>query len=172
METRKKSGALQVAIIAILTAVVVVFTMVVKVPTARGYLNLSDVAILCIAFTFGPWTAFLTAGLGSALADLLGGYAQWAPISFLCHGLEGLAVALVVRGRELSLSRRAVALLFAIIAVAGGYFLLSGLFVAGFGVAAAEIPGNLAQVVVGFVLGQAVSAAVLKAYPPVRALSW
>ena len=172
METKKKSSALQVAVIAILTAVVVVFTMVVKIPTARGYLNLSDVAILFIALTFGPWTAFLTAGLGAALADLLSGYAQWAPVSFVCHGFEGLFVALIICGDTSSWLRKIFAYLAAVVMVVGGYFLLSGLFIAGFGVAAAEIPGNFGQVTVGFLLGLAVSLAVVKAYPPVRSLSW
>ena len=172
MKTNQKSTALQVAVVAILTAVVVVFTMVVKIPTARGYLNLSDVAILFIALTFGPWTALLTAGLGAALADLLSGYAQWAPISFVCHGLEGLLVALIVRGDASSWVRKALAYVAALVMVVGGYFLLSGLFIAGFGVAAAEIPGNFAQVTVGYVLGLAVSLAVQRAYPPVRSLCW
>ncbi|WP_319756402.1 ECF transporter S component [uncultured Sphaerochaeta sp.] len=90
-------NALKVAMVSVLTAVVVVFTMVVRIPTAKGYLNLCDVAICFIAFTFGPWSAFIAAGLGTALADLISGYAQWAPISFVVHGVEGLLVALIVQ---------------------------------------------------------------------------
>ena len=56
--------------------------------------------------------------------------------------------------------------------VAGGYYLLSGLLIAGFSVALAEVPGNLGQSAVGVVLGFAVSAAVKKAYPPVEELAW
>lgn len=81
-KTTGQNPALKVAMIAVLTAVVVVFTIVVKIPTARGYLNLCDVAVSFIALTFGPWTALLCGGLGAALADLISGYAQWAPISF------------------------------------------------------------------------------------------
>ena len=77
----KNRNALKVAVVAVLTAVVVVFTMIVRIPTAKGYINLCDVAICFIAFTFGPWSAFIAAGLGTALADLFSGYAQWAPIS-------------------------------------------------------------------------------------------
>lgn len=170
-KTTGQNPALKVAMIAVLTAVVVVFTIVVKIPTARGYLNLCDVAVSFIALTFGPWTALLCGGLGAALADLISGYAQWAPISFLCHGLEGFLVAWAVQGHADAL-HKALGYLFAVLCVAGGYFLLSGLFIAGFGVALAEVPGNLGQVTVGFVLGLAVSTAVVKAYPPVRNLAW
>ena len=171
----KRSDALKVAMVAILTAVVVVFTMIVKIPTAKGYLNLCDVAVCFIAFTFGPWTALISAGLGSALADLISGYAQWAPISFVCHGLEGLLVALIALervDRKIGWFRKICAALVSLVCVAGGYYVLSGLFISGFTVALAEVPWNLVQSGVGVALGLAVSRAVKKAYPPVRSLTW
>ena len=80
-----------------LTAVTAVFTYLVRIPIAptRGYLNLGDVAVYFSAFTLGPFTALLSGGLGTALADLLAGYPQWIPISMLVHGLQGLLAALV-----------------------------------------------------------------------------
>ncbi len=168
-------NALKVAVVAVLTAVVVVFTMVVRIPTTKGYLNLCDVAICFIAFTFGPWSAFIAAGLGTALADLISGYAQWAPISFIVHGVEGLLVALIVHQKKevvLSKVRLLLAFIVCVATVSLGYFLLSSLFISTVSVAAAEIPGNIAQSVVGFVLGLAVSAAVKRAYPPVSSLAW
>jgi uncharacterized membrane protein len=172
---QQNRNALKVAMVAVLTAVVVVFTLVVRIPTAKGYLNLCDVAICFIAFTFGPWSAFIAAGLGTALADLISGYAQWAPISFVVHGVEGLLIALIVRqkGNEaVSIFRKLLAGLVCIATVSLGYFVLSALFISTASVAAAEIPGNIAQSGVGFVLGLGVSSAVKKAYPPVRSLSW
>ncbi len=187
-QNKSDKSALKVALIAILTAVTVVFTLVVKIPTAKGYLNLSDVAICFTAFTFGPWTAFIAGGLGTALADLISGYVQWAPISFVVHGLEGLAIALLVRNKikaqvvrpdgaleepkPLPFYRRILAGLVGMVIVAGGYFLLGGLFISGFSVAALEIPANLVQSGVGVILGLAVSMAVRKAYPPVQSLTW
>lgn len=172
---QQNRNALKVAVVAVLTAVVVVFTMVVRIPTAKGYLNLCDVAICFIAFTFGPWSAFIAAGLGTALADLISGYAQWAPISFVVHGVEGLLIALIVRrqgDKEASLIRKLFAGLVCIATVSLGYFTLSSLFISTVSVAAAEIPGNIAQSGVGFVLGLGVASAVKRAYPPVRSLAW
>jgi uncharacterized membrane protein len=168
-------NALKIAVTAVLTAVVVVFTMVVRIPTAKGYLNLCDVAICFIGFTFGPASAFIAAGLGTAIADLISGYAQWAPISFVVHGLEGLFIALIVRSTtqaDTSLVRKILAGIVCMATVSLGYFALASIFISTVAVAAAEIPGNLAQSGVGFILGLGVSEAVKRAYPPVRSLSW
>ena len=169
---KKERSALSVALIGILTAVVVVFTLVVRIPTTKGYLNLCDVAICFIAFTFGPVTALLSAGLGTAIADLVSGYAQWAPISFVVHGLEGLLIALVVRSNPNSIIRIILGALVCILTVSLGYFALSALFISTVAVAAAEIPANMVQAGVGVVLGLALSKAIKRAYPPVCSLSW
>ncbi|HKL59125.1 MAG TPA: ECF transporter S component [Sphaerochaeta sp.] len=171
----KNRNALKVAVVAVLTAVVVVFTMIVRIPTAKGYLNLCDVAICFVAFTFGPWSAFIAAGLGTALADLFSGYAQWAPISFVVHGLEGLLVALIVRQKSsvtIPFGTKLLAGVVCMVTVSFGYFALSAIFISGASVAAAEIPWNLVQSGVGVVLGLALAAGVKRAYPPVSSLAW
>jgi uncharacterized membrane protein len=168
----KEKHALKVAVVAVLTAVVVVFTLVIRIPTTKGYLNLCDVAICFIAFTFGPVSAFLAAGLGTAIADLISGYAQWAPISFVVHGIEGLLIALIVRKQPLSKMRTLLAAIGCVLTVSLGYFVLSALFISTVAVAAAEIPPNMIQAGVGVVFGLALSKAIKRAYPPVSALSW
>ncbi len=168
----KEKHALKVAVVTVLTAVVVVFTLVIRIPTTKGYLNLCDVAICFIAFTFGPISAFLAAGLGTAIADLISGYAQWAPISFVVHGIEGLLIALIVRKQPLSKMRILLAAIGCILTVSLGYFVLSALFISTVAVAAAEIPPNMIQAGVGAVFGFALSKAIKRAYPPVSALSW
>jgi uncharacterized membrane protein len=91
------SPAFRIASLAVLTAVTAVFTYIVRIPIAptRGYLNLGDVAIYFAAFTFGPVSALVSGGLGTALADIISGYSQWAPISLFVHGLQGLVAGLI-----------------------------------------------------------------------------
>jgi uncharacterized membrane protein len=38
--------------------------------------------------THGIWMAFLAGGIGSALADIVGGFALFAPMTFLAKALE------------------------------------------------------------------------------------
>lgn len=90
-----------VAAAAIMTAIVVVFTMVIQVPNpaSGGYFNLSDVAIIFTAVAFGPWVGLVAGGLGTAIADLALGYGSFAPISFVAHGVEGLLAGFILLRR-------------------------------------------------------------------------
>ena len=73
-----------IPLIAIMTAVTTVLTMLVKIPTPiRGYLNLSDTMIYFSAYAFGPWVGGIIGGLGPALSDLISGYPQWAIFTFV-----------------------------------------------------------------------------------------
>lgn len=170
--------ALRIALMAVLTAVVVVFTLVVRVPTPiKGYISLCDVVIVFSAYLFGPWVAAIAGGLGTGIADVIGGYAQWAPLSFVIHGLQGLLIALIARAGlpsgvpgDAKLGRLLVAGVIGALVMTGGYYVAGG-FLYGFEAALVEIPLNLMQSGVGVVLGIAVSRSVLKAYPPVRALA-
>jgi len=167
------SPAFRVASIAILAAVTTVLTRVVQVPLpARGYINLGDVAIVFTAITLGPFSGAISGGLGTALADLLSGpYAFWAPISLFVHGLQGLLIGLICRVRPGNLGLQVLGGVVGMAVMAGGYF-LAGIFIEGAGPSLTEVPGNLIQGGVGVVLGILVSAAVLRAYPPLRQWKW
>jgi len=191
------SPAYRIVSISVLTAVTAVFTLLIRIPIAptRGYINLGDVAIFFTAFTFGPITAMISGGLGTAIADLLSGYAQWAPISLVIHGLQGLAAGLIVRKHLIKFQRiqfqqnsdnaaefdeyrekgvrkmliNLTAGLVGTIIMVGLYF-LSGAALYGIGPAAIEVPGNIIQCTVGFIGGYMLTRAVVKAYPPVSDL--
>ena len=174
----KQKLAFRIASIAVLTAITTVFTMIVRVPVTptRGYINLGDVAIFFTALTFGPFTAFAAGGLGTALADILGGYAQWAPITFFAHGVQGLLVGFLYKVvQKESPVQFALALLLSFasgtVIMAGTYFLTGGLMY-GFGAAATEIPGNILQNVAGVLVGTPLYFAVRKAYPPIDGFNW
>jgi uncharacterized membrane protein len=174
------SPALRFAAVAVLTAVTIVFTIVIRIPVAptRGYLNLSDVAIYFTAFTLGPLTALIAGGLGTGLADVITGVGlPWGPISLFVHGLQGLLAALVAavpmggRGRWPVPPAWLVAGGVGTLVMCGGYF-AAGAVMFGAGAALVELPGNLLQNVAGLVAGIPLSLAVRKAYPPVAELRW
>ena len=135
---------------AMLAALVVVATMVVKIPSpTNGYVNLGDCFVLLSGWLLGPWYGAASAGVGSMLTDLLSGYAYYAPASFLIKGADALIAALLYR----SIKQRRGALLISGIAgellMTAGYFGYSALLL-GKGLAAAlSIPGNLVQGAVG-----------------------
>ena len=167
------SVSFKIASAAILTAVTVVMTIAVRIPIAptRGYINLGDLAIYFTALSFGPLTAFIAGGLGTAIADIISGFSQWAPFSFLIHGLQGLAVGLILRlllhkENKFSVIVSGIIVFAAgTVIMAGGYFVVGSLM-AGTGAAVVEIPGNIVQNLAGIIGGYLLYSAVKKAYPP------
>jgi uncharacterized membrane protein len=168
-----RSSALRIAAVAVLAAVTAVLTILPKIPIpgTQGYVHLGDAAVVFTALVLGPITAFLAGGLGTAAADLLGGYAQWAPISFFVHGLQGLAIGLLVRLRPRSIILAVAAGALGTVVMAAGYF-LGGLVIEGLGATLRSVLPNLLQAAAGAVLGIPLSIAVRTAYPPVENLSW
>ena len=173
-----QSPAFRIASLAILTALTAVFTYMVRVPIARtgGYLNLGDVIIYFTAFTFGPVSALIAGGLGTAITDLISGYSQWAPISLLAHGLQGLVAGLIAsipwRGKVTTFNPFWLAAAVAgTIVMAGGY-LVAQILMLGIGAALFELPWNLLQNLIGVVGAIPLTIAVRQAYPPVTKLRW
>jgi len=166
----KQSSTLLIAIAAIMIAVTAVFTMLVRVPipATQGYFNFSSVAINFAAFAFGPLVGLISGGLGTAIADLVGGYPQWAALTLLAHGLEGLVAGALGRGK--ALPGLMVAWLAGGIVMVGVYFLGEGLVLTGWGPAVAELLPNLGQSAIGVVVGIPLLYAVRRAYPPITRL--
>ncbi len=183
-EQSATSPVTKIALAAVLAAVTVLFTHFVKIPIpiTRGYVHLGDVAIYFAAFTFGPITALVAGGVGTAIADLIsGGYAHYAPISLVVHGLQGLAVGLIavalVGGEKQgeTIPKWVLAIVLAFLAgtviLCGGY-LIAEIFMYGFGAAIVEVLPNVGQSLVGMIGAIPLTLAVRKAYPPVRNLRW
>ncbi|HOJ14423.1 MAG TPA: ECF transporter S component, partial [Deltaproteobacteria bacterium] len=100
----------QLAMVSLFMALVTVATMIVRVPIPQttGYMNLGDSVVLISGVFFGPALGFIAGGVGSALADILGGYPQWAPWTLLIKGLEAMFAGAAVRRLRLDTSRTTV----------------------------------------------------------------
>lgn len=167
--TGKGVDARTVAVTAIMIAVVAVFTLAIRVPFAptRGYFNFSDVAVFFAAFAFGPWIGLIAGGVGAGLADIIGGYAQFALLTFFAHGLEGLVAGYVGRGQ--GWPRMLLGWALGAIIMLGLYF-VGEAFVFGMGIGPAlgeALTINIPQVVAGAIVGIPLVLAVRRAYPPI-----
>jgi uncharacterized membrane protein len=103
---RKPPNPVILAVTALMAALVFALTLVHLFPTPPGgYIHLGDGGVNFAAFAFGPWVGGVVGGLGTALADIAGGFGYWALASFIIHGLQGIAVGwlsqAVRRGRTL-----------------------------------------------------------------------
>ena len=140
-------------------------TMVLRFPTPiGGYIHAGDAVVLLGAFILGPvWGAF-AAGLGSLLADLLSGFALYAPASFVIKALVALVAGAILKS-EMFKNKTFLAVFAGIVAeliMIGGYLFYDGV-VLKYGLAAlGDIPSNLIQAVFGVIAGAALYKALEK----------
>ena len=81
-------SAKEMILAAIIAAVVFIATFIPKIPIPLGYAHLGDAAIFLIVFVCGRKIGILSGVIGSALADLLGGFPIWIlPTIFIKAGM-------------------------------------------------------------------------------------
>jgi uncharacterized membrane protein len=83
----------------VMTALLAVVTMTLKIPMPMvgGYLDPGEFISIFTGITFGVPVGAVVGGLGPGLADLLGGYPFWMPITLAVRGLEGAIFGLGFR---------------------------------------------------------------------------
>ena len=139
-------------------ALIFVATMIIKIPSPlSGYINLGDSIVLLAAWTLPPAYSFLAAGVGSALADVLSPYIEYAPVTFLIKGL----MAIIAYGSYTLLSKKSKNLISKIISgvlaeivMIFGYYLFEGILY-GFVPSLVNIPANAIQGIAGIIFGTA-----------------
>ena len=144
---------------ALMAALCTIMTMVIQVPSPmQGYVNLGDCAVLMSAWVLGPLYGGAAAGIGSALADLLSGYAHYVPGTFAIKLVMAVAAALIFRAAtKKGLSASSVLLgqlaggVVAEVILVLGSFAYASLWLGKGLAAAASIPGNIVQGVFGLV---------------------
>ncbi len=140
-----------------------------RFPAGIGYIHAGDAVVLLGAFLLGTWWGAFAAGLGSAIADLLAGYALYAPASFVIKALIALAASFVLKkcSRHRPARNALPAALIAELIMLAGYFCYD-CFVLKYGMAAlGDLPTNLIQSVFGAVGGIALYSAIAKS-PNIR----
>lgn len=137
----------------VLSALVLLLTYLIKlpVPATGGYVHPGDGAIFFAAVLMGPYAA-LIGGLGSALADLLGGYFIYILPTFLIKATMGGLAGYFAR-KKAPLRNAFVFSACGCIMVLG-YFVFEG-FLYGWAAAWASVGFNALQALSGVLIGQA-----------------
>lgn len=139
---------------ALFAALACMMTMIIQIPAPTGYVNLGDCAVLLGAWVLGPVWGGAAAGVGSMLADVLNGWASYAPATFLIKFAMAVLAAYIFRRMQGHRSR-VIGAIAAELLMVGGYFIYESL-VLGVGPAAvASVPANLVQGAVGVAAGLA-----------------
>ncbi len=147
-----KKPLVQLSLVTIMTALVTVGTLILRIPNPMGgYFNVGDVMIFVSALTFGPFVGGFAGGVGSAIADMIG-FPLFVIPTLIIKGLEGFIAGLVTDKK--GVLRDVLAVVVAGSEMIIGYFLVE-LYPLdwGLGGALAEVPGNVAQIVIGGIIG-------------------
>lgn len=151
-----KNTTQKIIIAALLASLTCVATMIIKIPTPlKGYINLGDCIVLLAGWWLSPFYGFLAAGLGSALADLLSGYAFYTPATFIIKGLMALIAfyAFKLLNKKIGdLFSRIISGILAELCMILGYLIFEGVLY-GFVQAAVNIPSGIIQGLAGLIFG-------------------
>ena len=159
-----QKAVIQLSLIAVMSALVAVGTLIVRIPNPMGgYFNVGDVMIFVAALTFNPIIGGAAGGLGSAIADLIG-FPLFALPTLVIKGLEGLIAGLITNKK--SVFRDVLAVVAAGAEMVTGYFLVE-VYLYGLGGALGEVPANIAQIAVGGLLGIPVALVLRRRLPEI-----
>ncbi len=153
-------------------AMIVVATMLIVIPSpfTGGYIHLGDAIIFLSVLILGWRYGAIAAGVGSALADLLVGYAVWAPWTLFIKGIMAAVMGLFIlkamqkQGRNI-LGVPVYQLIGMILSgcfMVAGYYVAEGVIYGNFIAAVMGIPFNIVQFSVGTVIATILAAALYK----------
>ena len=139
----KKNRIKLMCISGIFTALVFVVTAYLHIPTYNGYVHVGDAFIFIAACLLPfPYSIFVGA-VGALLADLLTGFAIWAPGSMVIKAL--LAALFTCKGMKIISPRNLWMLIPAAAISIAGYYLYEVLITGSFAASLAGIPGSTLQ---------------------------
>ena len=94
-----KSGKTnKIVLTALMMGMIMVMTFIIRipVPATQGYIHLGDCMIFMAVLMLGWKYGAVAAGVGSAMADLIGGYAVYAPVTLVVKFLMAAVVGLFI----------------------------------------------------------------------------
>ena len=139
---------------------VFVVTAYLHIPTYNGYVHCGDGLIFLAACLMPMPYSIVIGATGAMLADLLTGFAIWAPGSMIIKGL--LTLLFTTKSTKIITKRNLVMLLPAALISAVGYYLYEALITGSFAASLAGIPGSLIQAVASSIVYVAIGVAMDK----------
>lgn len=151
MRMKTKYTTNEIVLTALGMALVFVATMFIKIPNPLdGYFNMGDGFLMLFAGLLSPFGAFLVGGLGSAMADLAGGYAYYFIWTLLIKGIEAYLISYLFHrfGAKYRLAYYGAGSIVMVV----GYFFAKWFLKGSAIIALSGVPENIVQSLVGIVI--------------------
>jgi uncharacterized repeat protein (TIGR04002 family) len=145
MKTMKKRNFSQFALGGLFTALIFVATAYLpRIPIGSGgYIHVGDTVIYLAASFLPKRLAMAAGGFGGALADVLSGFALWAPFTLMIK--MGLVLPFTDRAEKLLCARNVMALFAAFPVTMGGYYVAEWFLTGSASVPLVSLPYNALQ---------------------------
>ena len=156
----KKNRTKLICISGIFSALVFAVTAYLHIPTYNGYVHCGDGFIFIAACILPMPYSVAVGALGAMFADVLTGFAVWAPGSMIIKGL--LALLFASKSKKIITKRNLFMLLPAALISAVGYCLYEALIYGNFIASLAGIPGSLVQAAASSIVYVAIGTAMDK----------
>lgn len=166
-----QSRTTQLVFSAIMMCLITIATMFIRVPIpfTQGYAHLGDAMIFLSVLILGWRYGAVVAGIGSMLADILGGYAVWAPWTLCIKAVMAIIMGVFIanalkkeRSKRFLLIVEVIGMALAGIWMCAGYYVAEGVIYGNWATPALAIPWNIGQFTVGMVVAIALAAALYK----------
>ena len=150
---------LRLVMAGVFAALTCIGTMLIRIPTIKGYIHIGDCMVVASGILLGPVAGGFAAGIGSMLADLLGGYVAFSFATFAIKFLAAVVSGLAFRAfhkifKHNDMITTALCAAACELIVIAGYFLFE-IFYEGWAAAIAEILPNAIQGVTALALSSA-----------------
>ena len=129
---------------ALFAALIYIFTAFFHIPSHTGYTHVGDAFVYLAGSVLPAPYAMCAGAVGGVLADVLGGYALWAPGTGIIKALTALCFSR--KGSTILHPRNRWAIAPAFVLCVGGYYTYESLITGNWGAALLGIPGYCIQV--------------------------
>ncbi len=159
---------------ALMMCLVLLATVAIRIPApfTQGYVHPGDAIIFIAVLLLGKKHGAVAAGVGSAMADVLGGFAIYAPWTLIIKAamafIMGFFIEISTRGNK-PLKKilgvpviQLIGMVISGVIMVAGYCLVDGMFAGNILAGVLGIPFNVGQFVVGIMLALAMVATLYK----------
>lgn len=162
MDDNKTSKIVMTALMMALT-IVATLTVRIPIPFTQGYVHIGDTMVFMSVLALGRKYGIAAAGIGAAMADIIGGTAAWAPWTLMIKSAMVIILGTVAKNidsknkkggisRTMARIELAVGMIAAGAVMTVGYWAAEGIMYGNYVTATLGIPWNIGQFAVGMIL--------------------